>query len=207
MRLWLFAPLRDKVTSSACSIGCSPQAEDQVCIEMIAQAGQVWVRPFTRPAASISPNGTLWNVSVTMTAYSALMFAATVTLHHFLAEPAPVVRGRAADHAAAQVGKPQLQLGVRQRRVNLLVQFVNDLTGRVPGCADTYPCSRIITRHKLTQRWDVRQDLRARRSGDRQCAHFAGLDVLNGRRGEHHLHLPTYDVGKRGLSAAIGDMY
>jgi hypothetical protein len=54
--------LRDKVTSSACSIGCSPQAEDQVCIEMIAQARQVWVRPFTRPAASISPNGRLWNI-------------------------------------------------------------------------------------------------------------------------------------------------
>src|SRR5260221_9283102 len=57
MRVRLFAPLRAKVTSSACSIGCSPQAEDQVCIEMIAQARQVWVRPFTRPPASISPNG------------------------------------------------------------------------------------------------------------------------------------------------------
>jgi hypothetical protein len=49
-RVGLFVPLRDKVTSSACSIGCSPQAEDQVCLEMIAQARQVWVRPFTRPA-------------------------------------------------------------------------------------------------------------------------------------------------------------
>jgi hypothetical protein len=33
MRARLFAPLRAKITSSAWSIGCLPQAEDQVCME------------------------------------------------------------------------------------------------------------------------------------------------------------------------------
>src|SRR5262249_22199729 len=101
-------------------------------------------------------------------------------LFGFLLKPPPVIRGRAAGAAAAQVSKPPLQFWVRPRGGDLLIQFVDDLRGRVFGCADTYPCSRIVTRHKLTQRWNIRQDLRARRSGDRQCAHFAGLDVLNG---------------------------
>src|SRR5262249_62131521 len=128
-------------------------------------------------------------------------------LFGLLLKPPPVIRGRAAGDAAAQVSKPQLQFAVRQRGVNLVVQFVDDLKGCVLGCANAYPRSRIVTRQKLTQRWDLRQDLRARRSGNRQCAHFAGLDVLNGRSGEHHLYLATYEVGKRRLSAAIGDMH
>src|SRR6516162_9583139 len=65
-------------------------------------------------------------------------------LFGFLLKPPRVIRGRAAGDAAAQVGKPQLQFGVRQRGVNLLVQFVDDLRGRVFGRADTYPCSRIV---------------------------------------------------------------
>src|SRR5262245_61962940 len=96
----------------------------------------------------------------------------------FLLKPPPVIRGRAASDGTAQVGKPHLQFGVRQRGVNLLVEFVDDLGRRVFGCADTYPCSRIVARHKLAQGWHIRQHLRARRSGDRQCAHFAALDVL-----------------------------
>src|SRR5262249_3740990 len=112
-------------------------------------------------------------------------------LFGFLLKPPRVIRGRAAGDAAAQVSKLQLQFGARQRGVNLLVQFVDDLRRRFLGCADTYPCSRIVTRHKLSQRWDVRQDLRARRSGDRQCAHFAGLDVLNGRITFAHFSLSS----------------
>jgi hypothetical protein len=58
--------------------------------------------------------------------------------------------------AAAQVGKPQLQFGVRQRPVNLPVEFVDYLGRRVFACTDTNPCSRVVTRHKLAQRRDIR---------------------------------------------------
>src|SRR5262249_49926584 len=51
----------------------------------------------------------------------------------FLLEPPPVIRGRAAGDAAAQVGKPQLQFGVCQRGVNHLVEFVDYLWRRVFG--------------------------------------------------------------------------
>src|SRR5262249_21646433 len=80
----------------------------------------------------------------------------------FLLKPPPVIGGRAAGDAAAQVGKPQLQFGVGQHIVNLLVEFVDDRGWRVFGCADTYPCSRIVNWHNLGQGWPIRQDLRGR---------------------------------------------
>src|SRR5262245_35928969 len=51
-------------------------------------------------------------------------------LFGFLLKPPPVIRGRAAGDAAAQVSKLQPQFGARQRGVNLLVQFVDDLRDR-----------------------------------------------------------------------------
>src|SRR5215510_2134897 len=54
-------------------------------------------------------------------------------LFGFLLKPPPVIRGRAAGDAAAQVSKPQLQFWVRQRGVNIFVQFVDDLRRRVFG--------------------------------------------------------------------------
>ena len=38
----------------------------------------------------------------------------------------------------------------------------------------------------------------------KRCVHCSKNSRIHD---EHHLHLPTYDVGKRGLSATIGDMY
>src|SRR5262249_33403889 len=117
MRVWLFAPFRDKVTSSACSTGCSPQAEDQVCIEMIAQARQVWVRPFTRPGASISLNETLWNVRA---ASFRLDVGSPDHLGPLLGvvgdEPAEI-GGRAGKQRAAELEQPRLELRILERCV------------------------------------------------------------------------------------------
>ena len=50
------------ITSSAWSIGCLPQAEDQVCMKNDSTATSALCEAFTRPAASLSRNGILWNI-------------------------------------------------------------------------------------------------------------------------------------------------
>ena len=80
---------------------------------------------------------------------------------------------------AAQVGKPRLHLGIGEARVDLLVEPVDDLGGRVLGRADAIPAARLVARHEFAHGRDVRQRLRARRGGHRQCAQLAGPDVLD----------------------------
>src|SRR5262245_65889447 len=53
-------------------------------------------------------------------------------------KPAEIGR-RAHHHCAAQIGKPRLQLGIDKARVDLLVELVDDLGGRVLGHADAEP--------------------------------------------------------------------
>jgi hypothetical protein len=55
----------------------------------------------------------------------------------------------------------------------------------------------------------VRQRLRARRRGDRECAQPAGTDVLDRRRhrDEQHLNLAADDIGQRRRAAAVRYMH
>src|SRR5262249_2248653 len=93
-------------------------------------------------------NATLWNISPRSSGSLGLDVGGPDHLSpffSFLLKPPPVIRGRAAGDAAAHVGTPHLPLGVRQRGVNRLVEFVTDVRGRdvfddgrgrVLGCAD-----------------------------------------------------------------------
>src|SRR5262249_3837902 len=74
-----------------------------------------------------------------------------------------------------------------------------------PSRCQSLPPAGLITRHKLTNRRNIRQSPQASEGGHRQCAELAGSDVFNRRRhaGEAKLHLSAEQVGESGRVAAI----
>src|SRR5262249_52886601 len=65
------------------------------------------------------------------------------------------VGGREREHVATQVGKPHLDLGVGEARVDLPVELVDDFSRRVFWCADALPAARFIVEHKFAHGRDV----------------------------------------------------
>ena len=59
------------------------------------------------------------------------------------------------------------------------LSLIDDLGGRVLGCANADPAAGLVARQEIAHRRDVRQCLRTRRRRHRQCAQLAGLDVLD----------------------------
>src|SRR6266478_5436683 len=82
-------------------------------------------------------------------------------LLRFVGDELAEVRGRARKHRAAQAGKPCLELGVGEARVNFLVELVNNLRRCVLRRADAIPLARLEARHEFSHSWDARQLLRA----------------------------------------------
>ena len=93
-----------------------------------------------------SRNGTLWNIRPPEAALLRLDVGRSdhLPLLGFIGDEVAEVGGRARNHRAAQVGKPRLDLGVGERGVDFLVELVDDLGGRVLGCADANPRTRLV---------------------------------------------------------------
>src|SRR5262249_49691280 len=86
------------------------------------------------------------------TLHSGLMLAARITLAHFSVSSAiklAKVGGREREHVATQGGKPHLDLGLVESRVDLLGELGDDLGRRGLRCADAEPETRFVARHKL----------------------------------------------------------
>src|SRR5215471_11618019 len=105
-------------------------------------------------------------------------------LHHlaplfgFLGNEPPKVGGWASEQAAAHLGQLRLDLGIGKAGVDFSAEPVDNVDGRVPGCADAEPDARLVARHELAHGRDVRQRFRARQGRYREAAKFASLDVL-----------------------------
>src|SRR5215510_10858346 len=52
------------------------------------------------------------------------------------------VAGRARKDAAAEVGKPRLDIGIGKASIDLLVEFLDDRGRRALRCADALPAAR-----------------------------------------------------------------
>jgi len=92
---------------------------------------------------------TLWNVGATMTAYSALMLAARITLLHFSASVAmnlSEIGGRARKRRRTQIGEPRFYVGFGKSSVYLLVQLVDDFGGCVLWCGNPKPITSLEAR-------------------------------------------------------------
>src|SRR5262245_20614152 len=123
----------------------------------------------------------------------------------FVGDELTEVAGRASKRRAIQISELCLDLGISERRVDLLVELFDNLNGRVSRRADTPPSTRLVAWHELAYSRDIGQPLPTRRGRHRQRSQLAGLDVRDrlNRGGEHDLHLPTEQIGPRGPAAAI----
>src|SRR6516165_11407803 len=62
---------------------------------------------------------------------------------------------------APKLGEPRLKLGVGEDGIDLSVELLDDLSGRVFRHANAVPRTRLVTRHEIAHGWKVRQRLRA----------------------------------------------
>src|SRR5262249_386492 len=113
-------------------------------------------------------------------------------ISHQLAE----LGGRKHQGHPPQFGKPRLYFGVGKAQIDLLVEPVDDLIGRVLCHANANERAHFIAWQEIGQRGNIRQCLRARRIGYRQRSKLTGPDVLDGRRQvvESRLHLPAEQI-------------
>src|SRR5262245_35723836 len=126
----------------------------------------------------------------------------------FLSDQLAEVSRRTRKHRAAEIGEPRLHRGIGESHIDLLVECVDDLGGRVPGCAEAAPRARLKAWQELAHGWEVRQRLPARRRRHRQWTQLVGPDLLyRQRRGaEQNLHLSAKQVGHHGSAATIRHM-
>src|SRR5262245_35463822 len=83
----------------------------------------------------------------------------------FVGDELAEVCSGAGEHRAIQLCEPGLHLGVVEAGIDLCIQLVENRGGRVLWRAEAVHQSRFVARDELTHRWDVRQRLRARRTG------------------------------------------
>src|SRR5262249_55201350 len=74
------------------------------------------------------------------------------------------LRRRTREHDDTQVGKPRLNLGIGEARVDLRVELVDDPDWRVPGSSDAAPATRLGTGQGFSDRRGVPPSLPARRT-------------------------------------------
>src|SRR5262249_10734789 len=88
------------------------------------------------------------------------------------------IYGRQCKRGAAKAGDPRLDLGVDEGRVYLLIEFLDNLSGRVLWRADAIHRTRLVPGHEIAQGWNVRQGFRAGCRSHPQRTKRAGSDVL-----------------------------
>src|SRR5262249_1928361 len=69
------------------------------------------------------------------------------------------VPDRAGQYNAAKGGKPPLQLGISEPRIDLAIELINDLGRCVFGRTEANPLARLETRHEIAHSGDIRQCL------------------------------------------------
>src|SRR5262245_36070023 len=123
----------------------------------------------------------------------------------FLSDQLAEVSRRTRKHRAAEIGEPRLHRGIGKGGIDLFVELVDDLCGRVPGCAEAAPRARLKAWQELAHGWEVRQPLPARRRRHRQWTQLVGPNLLyRQRRGaEQNLHLSAKQVSHHGSPATI----
>ena len=120
-----------------------------------------------------------------------------------------VLGGRTCKRCVAKVRNPRFHRGIGECGIDLLIERRDDVGGRVLWRADTQQYTRIVTRQKIGQGWDVRQRRRARCRCDRQRAQLAGSDQLDRRRKgvEYNLDPTANQVSQRRRRTAIRHPY
>ena len=105
----------------------------------------------TQTDTSHSRNGKLWNVADGLCS-SGLMLAARTTLPHFSVSSAmsfPKSAGEPGSTAPPRSASCALILGSARAGVDLVVELINDLGGRVPGAPMPNQAARLVARTRI----------------------------------------------------------
>src|SRR5262249_40409694 len=177
---------------------------------------------------SVSRNGALWNIKLTVPDHCSLIPANLTTLAHFSvsaamnfpsssgvigisttptsATPDFIFVSRHCLYHYSHVSKPVLCLCISKHSIDLVVEFVDDLNRRVLWCTNAQPPACLIARDKFVERRDSRHCLETRSRGDRKHAQLTRLDVASRRnhRSEQDLCLPGEQI--RPIAVAIRNM-
>src|SRR5262245_63420722 len=95
--------------------------------------------------------------------------------------------GRCHQHwVNAEAGKPRLYEGINRNGVDLPVELVDHLSGRVFWRTEPIPIARLVARHEFGQGRNIRQHIRTRCRCYSQRTQHAGPDVLNVRGYKGH---------------------
>jgi hypothetical protein len=89
---------------------------------------------------------------------SALTPANLITLAHFSVSSAmnlPKSTGEPAGAMPPKVCQARLQFEIDEAGIDLLIELVDDLGGRVPGNANAIPLAGLVARHELAHGWEV----------------------------------------------------
>src|SRR5262249_58331907 len=65
--------------------------------------------------------------------------------------------GRACKWFRAQIDEPRVEHGISKGGINLLIEDRDDLRRRVCGGSNAIPTARLVTRHKIADRRDIRE--------------------------------------------------
>src|SRR5215471_16039099 len=95
----------------------------------------------------------------------------------FLSDELAEVGRRERERGVAEVGNPRPDPRIGEARVDLPVELVDHLNGRIPGRTDAVPRARLVAWHEVAYGRDVQQRVRALRGGDRQRAQRARPDI------------------------------
>src|SRR5262245_30213184 len=75
----------------------------------------------------------------------------------FVRDQLTEIGGREREHLATEIGKPRLDFGISEAGIDLPIELVNNVGGRVLGRADTEPGARLKARYELAHGREVRQ--------------------------------------------------
>src|SRR6266540_776237 len=109
------------------------------------------------------------------------MLAARITLPHFSVSSAMSLPKSAGEPASTMPPRSAMRFdrGVGEAGIDLPIELVNNVGGRVLGRADAEPLARLIARHEFSHSWDARQRLRARRGRYCERAQPTSPDMLD----------------------------
>src|SRR5262249_27435104 len=108
-----------------------------------------------------------------------------------------VAGGRAWKYDNSQFGKSGLQTGIRQSRVHMSVELIDDLDRGTSGRDDALKSADHVAGEVFAHGRDIGQSLPAGCRGHRQRPQLSGADLLDGAAysAEIDLHLSTNEVG------------
>jgi len=112
----------------------------------------------------------------------------------------PELRWRQRHGDAAQLGKSCPDLRIGKAGIDLAIELLDDLLGRVSRRTDPVPKIYLVAWHKLADGRHLGQRLPARRRGHAERTQLAGSDIFKGRHhiAERGLYLPADRIGQRG---------